>query len=62
MPVSELFPVHILPPLAGAGFVHVRDLDHVPLSHDLLQVLQDDQLDHFPSTESQKNTIISKST
>ena len=48
--VSVWFPVHGLPPSMGAGSVQVRVRDHVPLSHDVLQVLQEDQVAHWPST------------
>ena len=44
------FPVHGLPPSAGAGFVHSLCLTQVPLSHVVLHVPQDDQLAHCPST------------
>ena len=44
------FPVHGLPPSAGAGFVQPLCLTQVPLSHVVLHVPQDDQLVHCPST------------
>ena len=44
------FPVHGLPPSAGAGFVHSLCLTQVPLSHVVLHVSQDDQFAHCPST------------
>ena len=49
--MSDLFPMHGLPPLAGGGSLHVRVLVHMPLLHDVLQGLQADQVPHCPSTE-----------
>ena len=57
VPVSVWFPVHGLPPFMGAGSVQVRVRDHVPLSHDVLHLLQEDQVAHWPSTAIYINKI-----
>jgi len=44
--VSELGPAHCCPPLAGAGFVHVRDRDWLPPPHVTEQAPQGPHSDH----------------
>ena len=48
--VSKVSPAHSDPPLDGVGWVHVRVLDLVPVSHVALQSVYRPHSDHPPLT------------
>ena len=59
--VSVAAPLHFLPPFAGLGELHWRDLLLVPLSHDFEHADHEDQLPQNPSTGStEKNYCFSE--
>lgn len=58
-PLSQPLPTQVLPPLAGAGFVHDLDLVRDPPPQDTGHDSKEDQVDQPPSTEvKSKNEYI----
>lgn len=51
-------PVQGAPPLAGAGSSHTRTRDLFPMPHEVVQVPQGPQRDHFPSTGLEVGGIV----
>ena len=58
--VSVAAPLQFLPPFAGLGELHWRDLLLVPLSHDFEHADHEDQLPQNPSTGSTEKITVSQ--
>ena len=56
---SEFSPLQSAPPLAGAGFVHVRLLALVPPPQDFEQTLQFNHAAQYPSTKRERIQLFS---